>query len=132
MGYTMSNSNIRVPVVDKEGKPLMPTTASRARRWMEQGKAVPKWSDLGVFYVQLVELPSGYETQPINIGIDPGKRYSGVAVQSQKYTLGMFHLVLTGFIPKQGSAMPGVNSKMDYRRLLRRGRRGRRINRKIA
>jgi hypothetical protein len=44
----------------------------------------------------------------------------------------MFHLVLMGFIPKQGSAMPGVNSKMDYRRLLRRGRRGRRINRKVA
>ena len=110
----------------------MPTTASRARRWMEQGKAISKWSDLGVFYVQLVNPPSGYETQPINIGIDPGKRYSGVAVQSQKHTLGMFHLVLMGFIPKQGSAMPGVNSKMDYRRLLRRSRRGRRINRKVA
>ncbi len=110
----------------------MPTTASRARRWMEQGKAVPQWSDLGVFYVQLVDSASGYKTQPINMGIDPGKRYSGIAVQSQKYTLGMFHLVLMGFIPKQGSAMPGVNSKMDYRRLLRRGRRGRRINRKVA
>ncbi|HBB33193.1 MAG TPA: hypothetical protein DDZ80_31775 [Cyanobacteria bacterium UBA8803] len=132
MGYTMSSSNIRVPVIDKEGKPLMPTTASRARRWMEQGKAVPQWSDLGVFYVQLVDSASGYKTQPINMGIDPGKRYSGIAVQSQKYTLGMFHLVLMGFIPKQGSAMPGVNSKMDYRRLLRRGRRGRRINRKVA
>lgn len=124
--------NVRVPVLDKEDKPLMPTTASRARRWMEQGKAIPKWSDLGIFYVQLVEPPSGYKTQRINIGIDPGKRYSGVAVQSQKYTLSMFHLVLMGFIPKQGSAMPGVNSKMDYRRLLRRGRRGRRINRKVA
>lgn len=132
MGYTMSISNIRVPVVDPEGKPLMPTTSSRARRWMEQGKAVPKWSDLGIFYVQLVSPPSGYETQTVNIGIDPGKRYSGIAVQSQKYTLGMFHLVLMGFIPKQGSAMPGVNSKMDYRRLLRRSRRGRRINRKVA
>jgi hypothetical protein len=130
MGYTMQN--IRVPVVDKEGKPLMPTTASRARRWMEQGKAIPKWSDLGIFYVQLVKPSSGYEIQPINIGLDPGKRYSGVAVQSQKYTLGMFHLVLMGFIPKQGSALPGVNSKMDYRRLLRRSRRGRRINRKLG
>lgn len=130
MGYTMQN--IRVPVVDKEGLPLMPTTASRARRWMEQGKAIAKWSDLGMFYVQLILPPSGYETQPINIGIDPGKRYTGVAVQSQRYTLGMFHLVLMGFIPKQGSAMPGVNSKMDYRRLLRRGRRGRRINRLVV
>lgn len=126
MGYTMQN--VRVPVVDKEGKPLMPTTASRSRRWMEQGKAIPKWSDLGIFYVQLVEPPSGYETQSISIGLDPGKRFSGVAVQSQKYTLGMLHLVLMGFIPKQGSAMPGINSKMDYRRLLRRSRRGRRIN----
>jgi hypothetical protein len=132
MGYTMSNSNIRVAVVDPEGKPLMPTTSSRARRWMEQGKAIAKWSDLGVFYVQLLNPPSGYETQSINIGIDPGKRYTGVAVQSQQHTLGMFHLVLMGFIPKQGSAMPGVNSKMDYRRLLRRGRRGRRIKRKVA
>lgn len=130
MGYTMQN--IRVPVVDKDGLPLMPTTASRARRWMEQGKAIAKWSDLGMFYVQLILPPSGYETQPINIGIDPGKRYTGVAVQSQTYTLGMFHLVLMGFIPKQGSAMPGVNSKMDYRRLLRRGRRGRRINRLVV
>lgn len=127
MGYTMQN--IRVPVTDKTGKPLMPTTASRARRWMEQGKAIAKWSDLGVFYVQMVTQPSGYEVQPINMGIDPGKRYTGAAVQSQKYTLGMFHLVLMGFIPKQGSAIPGVNSKMDYRRLLRRSRRGRRINR---
>ncbi len=110
----------------------MPTTSSRARRRMGQGKAIPKWSDLGVFYVQLVNSPSGYETQPINIGIDPGKRYTGVAAQSPKHTLGMFHLVLMGFIPKQGSAMPGVNSKMDYRRLLRRGRRGRRIDRKVA
>lgn len=128
----MSNSNSRVPVVDPKGKPLMPTTSSRARRWMERGKAIPKWSDLGVFYVQLIISPSGYKTQSINIGIDPGKQYSGVAVQSQKYTLGMFHLVLMGFIPKQAWAMPGVNSKMDYRRLLRRGRRGRRINRKVA
>lgn len=110
----------------------MPTTSSRARRWIEQGKAVGKWSDLKIFYVQLVSPPSGYETQSINIGIDPGKRYSGLAVQSLKHTLGMFHLVLMGFIPKQGSARPGVNSKMDYRRLLRRGRRGRRINRKVA
>ncbi len=128
----MSDSNIRVPVVDPEGKPLMATTSSRTRRWMGQGKAIPKWSDLGVFYVQLVNSPSGYETQPINIGIDPGKRYTGVAAQSPKHTLGMFHLVLMGFIPKQGLAMPGVNSKMDYRRLLRRGRRGRRIDRKVA
>ncbi|MEQ8960699.1 MAG: RRXRR domain-containing protein [Coleofasciculus sp. C2-GNP5-27] len=69
-------SNTRVPVVDPKGKPLMPTTTSRARRWMEHLKAVAKWSDL--------------------------------------------------------SAMPGVKSKMDYRSMLNRGRRARRINRQVA
>jgi hypothetical protein len=87
MGYTMSNSNIRVPVVDPEGKPLMPTTPSRVRRWMEQSKAIPKWSDLGVFYVQLINPPSGYETQSINIGIDPGKGYSLRYVSAQMDSL---------------------------------------------
>ena len=94
--------------------------------------AVGKWSDVGLFYVQLTVEPSGHATQEIALGIDPGKRYSGIGVQSRKFTLGMLHLVLMGFIPKNGTAIPGVKSKMDYRRMLRRGRRGRRINRKVA
>lgn len=123
-------SNIRVPVVDANNKPLMPTTASRARRWVENGKATGKWSDLGIYYVKLLGEPSGRSTQDIAVGIDPGKRYTGIAAQSKGATLAMFHLILIGFIPKQGTAIPGVKGKMDYRRMLRRGRRGRRINRK--
>ena len=30
----------RVPVISKEGKPLMPTKASRARRWLKEGIGV--------------------------------------------------------------------------------------------
>jgi hypothetical protein len=30
-----------VPVVDREGQPLMPTTPSRARRWIKDGEATP-------------------------------------------------------------------------------------------
>lgn len=122
--------NIRIPVVDPDHKPLMPTTASRARRWVRDAKAAGRWSDLSVYYVQLCTAPSGYATQEISIGLDPGKRYSGIAAQSQKATLIMLHLVLMGFLPKQGTAIPGVKEKMAYRRMLRRGRRGRRINRK--
>lgn len=125
-------SNIRVPVLDQSGTPLMPTTASRARRWVETGKAKSFWSDLGVWGVQLLVEPSAREVQPISIGLDPGKRYSGIAVQSACFTLSMFHLVLMGFIPKQGTAIAGVKEKMSYRSMLRRGRRGRRINRKVA
>jgi RRXRR protein len=114
---------MRIPVVDISHNPLMPTTPARARKWIASGKAVKCWSDCGQFYVQLTVEPSGYATQDIVIGIDPGKKYSGMGVQSAKFTLYTAHLVL----PFQT-----VRDRMDARRLMRRGRRGRRINRKIA
>lgn len=114
---------IKVPVLSPDSKPLMPTKASRARRWMQNGLAVGKWSDLGIFYVQLIHQPSGEKTQPVAVGIDPGKLYSGIGVQSPKATLFLAHLIL----PFQT-----VKDRMEQRRIMRRGRRGRRINRKVA
>lgn len=122
-------NNPKVPVQNPDGTPAMPTKASRARRKVQSKEATEHWSDLGIYYIRLVKEPSGRATQPIFIGNDPGKRYSGIAVQSTQYTLAMFHLVLMGFIPKQGTAIAGVHEKMKYRSMLRRGRRGRRIDR---
>ena len=113
---------MRIPVVDINNQPLMPTTPARARKWIESGKAVKRWSDCGQFYVQLQVEPSGREKQDIVIGIDAGKKYSGIGVQSAKFTLYSAHLIL----PFQT-----VRDRMDARRLMRRGRRGRRINRKV-
>ncbi len=113
---------MRVPVIDKNGKSLMPTKSSRARKWVRDGKAIGRFNELGQYYVQLTIESSGKETQPIAVGIDPGKKYSGIGVQSKNYTLWAAHL----FLPFET-----VKKRMEQRRMMRRNRRGRRIKRKL-
>ena len=113
---------MRVPVISVDNTPLMPTKPSRARRWIKDGSAIGKFDKLGIFYVQLLSEPSNTKTQEIVIGLDPGKLFSGIAVQSSKFTLQMIHLVLP---------FKTVKDRMETRSMMRRTRRGRRINRKI-
>lgn len=115
-------ANIRVPVVNSEGRPLMPTTASRARRWLRDQKAKIFPNDLGIFAVQLLDPPSGYNTQSIACGIDPGSDFTGIAVQSEHETLQGLNLNL----PRKQ-----VSKRMVERAVLRRTRRGRRIKRSL-
>jgi hypothetical protein len=100
----------------------MPTKPSRARRWLNTGKAKVVHNDLGIFTVQLVSEPSDIKVQTISVGIDPGKKYSGIGVQSAKVTLWIAHLQLP---------FETVKGRMEQRQMMRGGRRGRRINRKI-
>jgi hypothetical protein len=85
---------MRVPVLSPKGQPLMPTKPSRARRWLKNGKAKVVHNDLGIFTVELTSEPSSTNVQPISVGIDPGKKYTGIGVQSAKVTLWMSHLQL--------------------------------------
>jgi RRXRR protein len=114
---------LRVPVLSSSGELLMPTKASRARRWLKEGKAKVVHNDLGIFQIQLVVAPVTAFTQPIAVGIDPGKLFSGVGVQSTKFTLWLAHLQLP---------FTNIRERMKQRAMMRRGRRGRRINRYIA
>ena len=113
---------LRVPVLAKKGLPLMPTKPSRARRWLREGKARIVYNDLGIFQIQLIK-SAGEKTQPIAVGVDPGKLYTGIAVQSAKFTLWLAHLQLP---------FKTVTKRMEQRSMMRRTRRGRRINRKVA
>ena len=112
----------RVPVLSKRGLPLMPTKPSRARRWLLEGKARIVHNDLGIFQIQLTKVGND-KTQPIAVGVDPGKLYTGIAVQSAKFTLWLAHLQLP---------FKSVKERMEQRSMMRRTRRGRRINRKVA
>ncbi|MBW4475388.1 MAG: RRXRR domain-containing protein [Tolypothrix brevis GSE-NOS-MK-07-07A] len=113
---------LRVPVLSKLGLPIMPTKPGRARRWLKEGKARIVHNDFGIFQIQLT-VDAGEETQPIVVGVDPGKLYTGIGVQSAKFTLWLAHLQLP---------FKTVKDRMEQRAMMRRGRRGRRINRKVA
>lgn len=114
---------IRVPVLSPTSEPLMPTTSARARKWIAAGKAKPVWNDLNIFCVQLLVEPSQKNTQEIVASIDPGKLFSGVAAVSKKAVLFTAHVVLP---------FKRVIARKQAQKILRRARRGRRINRNIS
>jgi RRXRR protein len=107
-------SHIFVPVVDFQQRPLMPTTPSRARRWVRSGKATHFWKG-GIYCVRLNVEPSARETQPIAVGIDPGSKKEGMVVASAAHT----------YLNMQVDARTGVKEAEADSTRMRRTRRGR-------
>lgn len=101
-----------VPVISKNRFPLMPTTPSRARRWIRERKATPFW-DHGMFCVRLNVNPSNVQLQPIAVGIDPGSKKEGLTVKSACHT----------FLNIQADAVTWVKKHVETRRMMRRSRR---------
>lgn len=72
----------RLPVVYR-GCSLMPMKASRIRRLVKQNKAKICFDrKLNIQYVKLYFEPSGFKTQEIVLGIDPGSTFDGFTLLS--------------------------------------------------
>ena len=99
----------------------MPCSPLKARKLLNNGGAVKKWTKTGMFYLQLTT-PTSKNTQSLVLGHDPGAKYDGfcVASEQQMQTSGM--LVVDNNIKK----------KLEKRRNMRRARRFRKTRRRPA
>ena len=103
-----------VPVLALDGEPLMPTCASRARRWVKQHKATPFWLN-GVWCVRLRFEPSDRNKHEVVVGIDPGSKREAYTVASKEHT----------YLNVLSDAIDWVKDAVGSRKILRRARRNR-------
>jgi len=102
----------RVPVVDAAGRPLMPCLSVRARKLLDNGKAVGAWNKLGIFYIRL-KAEKTPKNQPLVVGIDPGSKFEGYSVVGTKDTV----------VNIMSEAPDWVKKAVETRRTMRRARR---------
>ena len=112
---------MRIPVLDKNLKPLMPTTPARARRLLSRGKAKAYRNKLGIFCI-ILKREVEPDNQQIALGIDPGSHYEGYSVVGTQDT------VLNGM----AEAPRHVKDTIEQRRTMRRARRHRNLRRRPA
>ena len=120
-----TNTNC-VPVLDAEGRLLMPTRPSRARRLMRQGRAGKRWVK-GMFTIQMTDVDAedpGVVVDGAQLNIDPGASATGMAVTSEQDGERRAHGLIE--LRHRGNR---VKNKLERRRSLRRGRRSRLRNR---
>jgi len=75
---------LRVYVINQRKEPLMPTTPSKARKLLKQGKA--KVVKREPFTIQLL-YATGETKQDITLGIDAGSKFIGVSATTEKQEL---------------------------------------------
>ena len=115
-----------VPVLDREGRPLMPTRPSRARRLLRDVRATKVWRR-GVFAIQMLDVSTDDPdtvVDGVEMNIDPGASATGMAVVSERDGVRRAHALIE--LRHRGSR---VRNRMERRRSLRRNRRSRLRNR---
>ena len=99
-----------VYVINKHGRPLMPTKPSKARKLLKSKKA--KIVSYGPFTIQLIYGSRGY-TQNVDLGIDLGAKHVGVAIVSEDKVLDKGEIELRQDVSKN------ITTKRQYRRSRR-------------
>ena len=121
MRHRSPSNQTTVPVLDRHGVPLAPTRPSRARRWLETGRATKVWRG-GHFAVQRHDLDSAEcEVPAVSLRIDPGYRNTGMVVAISLPDGSV--QVVAGYVVQHRTNR--IVESMTQRSVMRRGRRGR-------
>ena len=99
-------------VKNLRNEPLMPCSNRKARLLLKKKKA--KIISYNPFTIQLLQ-PTGEAKQEVNVGVDLGAKYIGLAIQSQNKVLAKGEIELRN----------DVKSNLETRKIYRRNRRNR-------
>lgn len=115
-------------VIDKRKKPLMPCSEKRARKLLASGRA--RVDRLLPFSIRIVDREvAGCALQPVKIKIDPGSKYTGIAVVRETRSIDvatgeigiMVHVLNLFELLHRGRQ---ISEALTARRSMRRRRRG--------
>lgn len=101
-----------IPVLHRDGTSLTPCKPAKARKLLRGGVAEKRWNKLGQLYIQML-VETGKETPEMWLADDPGSKYDGMAIASDRQVQTTAMLELPA----------GIAKKMLNRRQLRRARR---------
>ena len=88
-----------VYIIDKEGRPLMPTKRYGKVKWLlrrKQAKVVKR----SPFTIQLLYEPQTHCTQPVTLGVDAGSKHVGLSASTEKEELFSAEMTLRDDIPQ--------------------------------
>ena len=101
-----TGQDLRVPVLNMRGKPLMPTTPAKARHLIKQGKA--KAVKRKPFVIQLT-IATGETKQDITLGVDSGYSHVGFSAVTEKQEL------ISGELQLRKDMSKLIEQKRNYR-----------------